>query len=79
MKLAEDQEQEIEEIKERLEELLMAGAALLLILPVNIHVGLYKLVMLVGKRWRGVYELTVLVDKRWQTFLKLRYPPAEMY
>lgn len=65
MKLAEDQEQEIEEIKGRLAELLMAGAALLLILPINIHVAIYKLVM--------------LIDKRWQRFLKLRYPPAEMY
>ena len=65
--------------KERLEELLMAGAALLLILPVNIHVGLYKLVILIDKRCVGIYKLVILIDRRWQRFLGMRYPPAEMY
>ena len=65
MKLAEDQEQEIEEIKGRLEELLLAGGALLLVVPISIHVGIYKLVM--------------LIDKRWQRLLGMNYPPAEMY
>ena len=50
---------------EKVEELLLAGGALLLVVPISIHVGIYKLVM--------------LIDKRWQRFLGMRYPPAEMY
>lgn len=52
-------------MKEGLWELGIAIAALLLILPISIHVGIYKLVM--------------LVDKQWQRFLGMNYPPADMY
>jgi len=52
-------------MKEGLWEFGIVIAALLLILPVSIHVGIYKLVM--------------RADKQWQRLLGMNYPPAEMY